>query len=488
MEIKNKLIKIMGFSYASFVLVRLLGFLFITIAFYNGGKEFLGEWFFILAIVGYFKYGWDALGQSFTKKMASEYSKNNLLELKKDLNGGFIIMCLVGLISALILFLFNYFLINHFAFTDKYLLQYHIIFNAIAVYVFFASLTVPLQSLMAAMQRNEIVHFIEAFQAILTTTLSILVVFVYPRLIWIVIIFTFVQIMIFIVYIVLKRSILKYKTEERFILPDMKSFKEQFAFSFYLLLLSVSGILLFQVDIILIAFFLPASLVAIYGICQKIYNFPMELSLRITTGLLPATSYFHGQGALKSIKELFLKTTKYTMIIYFSLGLTLLFHQWFNINHSAGLHVMKGLGRIKELLIYSWLCSIINVALSFFLIKKYGLVGVALGTTVPFVLFECYLLGSMLRHLKIKWSEYFKRILFPIYFPVIIVLVIHFWFFNVDSFNLITTAGAFVFTSVGIFLTYLIGLNAEEKGPIIYILNHIKLFIIRKKQAANAPL
>jgi len=359
------------------------------------------------------------------------------------------------------------------------------------------------------------VHFIEAFQAILTTTLSILVVFVYPRLIWIVIIFTFVQIMIFIVYIVLKRSILKYKTEERFILPDMKSFKEQFAFSFYLLLLSVSGILLFQVDIILIAFFLPASLVAIYGICQKIYNFPMELSLRITTGLLPATSYFHGQGALKSIKELFLKTTKYTMIIYFSLGLPLfiytfpilnswfgkefassgaivlsilLFHQWFNINHSAGLHVMKGLGRIKELLIYSWLCSIINVALSFFLIKKYGLVGVALGTTVPFVLFECYLLGSMLRHLKIKWSEYFKRILFPIYFPVIIVLVIHFWFFNVDSFNLITTAGAFVFTSVGIFLTYLIGLNAEEKGPIIYILNHIKLFIIRKKQAANAPL
>jgi O-antigen/teichoic acid export membrane protein len=148
----------------------------------------------------------------------------------------------------------------------------------------------------------------------------------------------------------------------------------------------------------------------------------------------------------------------------------LFFHQWFNINHCIGGYILKGIGKLTELLRYAWICSALNIVISLLLIYKFKLIGVALGTTLPFILFEGYILKHLLRHLAVGFKQYFNNIIFPIYLPIFVVITLCWTFFRVNTLNLIGTILGIILTSVGLFAIYIFSLNRDEKKPLLFFL------------------
>lgn len=495
MDFKNKLISIAGYSYLSFLISRLLGFLFLTFAFHRIGKDFLGLWFFVLAFISYFRYLWGSLDQSFIRNLSRVPSQ---AEIGENLSGDFLIMTALGLLSVFLLILLDTFLISYFPFSAAQKNIFHAVFNIMIGYVFLLSLTIPLRSLTMARQMAERVYLLEALQAVLNYSVGILILIFYPSLKLIMSAYLLIQFLILAVYLLIEKRLVLKILKEKMKLPPLQLVFGQLRFSSGLFLLTVAGIILYQADVTIIAYFLPIFLAGIYGTCQTIYRLPYEFALRIAAGILPATSYLHKEAAHGPLKKLFLRATKYSMLIYFPIAIPLFIyaypllnnwfdkdfahygaivlyilflHQWFEINHAVGVHMLEGLGKVRELLIHSWACAILNLILSLILIQRFGLSGVALGTTIPFIVFEFYLLNKLLKHLKVSWPEYLRAIILPVYLPLPIILMAYFLFIPVSKFGIITTLLGMFLTGLCLSIFYFVGMTEKEKAPLLSILS-----------------
>jgi hypothetical protein len=138
--------------------------------------------------------------------------------------------------------------------------------------------------------------------------------------------------------------------------------------------------------------------------------------------------------------------------------------------------------------------AVLNLGLSIFLVQQgFGLKGVALGTTIPFILLEVFFLRYVFSVLDIKWRVYAKQV-FAKTFPfagvtAVLMYGLLLWRTPIitgthDSlFSLIRDIielGGYFALGVGIYLLlfYLKGLEAHEKEDLKNILSKLKL---RKK-------
>jgi hypothetical protein len=148
------------------------------------------------------------------------------------------------------------------------------------------------------------------------------------------------------------------------------------------------------------------------------------------------------------------------------------------------------MNKIKKFVKYYGVVAILNLSLSVFLVQQgYGLEGVALGTTIPFVLLEVFFLAHVFKVLDIKWADYAKQVIVKtIPFAVIVSLIMYgvlLWRAPIIV-GTETTLFARLKDSVEIGLYYVFGsglylglfyfkgLNIKEKAEIKHIVSGIR--------------
>ena len=177
--------------------------------------------------------------------------------------------------------------------------------------------------------------------------------------------------------------------------------------------ISLSVMVMYQVDVLLIAFLVSTAAIAQYSLVAKFNQILRELEGLISYVVFPATASLAANGDVHRIRGLLLRGTKYETALMFPVvaatmafagpallvwvgpgyvplaPLIVLFCSYMLLNPLLGVswNLLLGMGRLRELLIVSGLLAISNLGLSILLtLWLRSIEAVILGTVVSFIL------------------------------------------------------------------------------------------------------
>lgn len=196
-------------------------------------------------------------------------------------------------------------------------------------------------------------------------------------------------------------------------------------FGFYVVLTNSVGMILIQIDSLLIGYFMDETEVGYYAVAvvlvQGITLIPFAIQ-RVTT---PAIATYHGKGEYESIRKLIknvmLKTFLVTVFLSALLAvfgkflIGLLFTEEFlpaylpmlilligTAIHTLTISVggaLSSIGKVNIIFRISVLCALINITLNTILIPKFGIVGAASATSISLIITVAMVLTFLKRYI-----------------------------------------------------------------------------------------
>jgi O-antigen/teichoic acid export membrane protein len=273
-------------------------------------------------------------------------------------------------------------------------------------------------------------------------------------------------------------------------------------FSLQAFILQLSVLIILSCDQIIIGIFLPIAAVTTYTIGLSIYNLIRSFVVTMQTGIIPMASELHALNYENALKELFLRGSKYLLILSFLLAIPaivfadvfigrwmgngyeesalvlqiLLVGMLFNALNLIGAHIFVGMGKISVYTKIRIFSAFLNLILSIMLLQFIGIIGVALGTTFQFIISELFLLRHFLSGLEISGKQFMNRcILSTIPYALFagLLLLIYRWYlwWFIDSQPLIAMLLAGVLYMIA-FLTciFVLGFSKEERTEFFFVL------------------
>jgi O-antigen/teichoic acid export membrane protein len=185
-----------------------------------------------------------------------------------------------------------------------------------------------------------------------------------------------------------------------------------FRFSVYAFLIVVSRQMIFFTDSIVIGFFLSTAMITFYFIASRLVLYLRMLITEMVGVLMPTTSDLGARNDHEAIARLLTISTKYMLLIALPVGAVFLtlgrnfIELWMGPGYSQSfpvlviltiamlVHFMEmpahtvllGLSKHRVVAFFTVIQGLLNVALSIVLVRRLGVVGVALGTMIPMIL------------------------------------------------------------------------------------------------------
>lgn len=195
----------------------------------------------------------------------------------------------------------------------------------------------------------------------------------------------------------------------RFTTWDTVAFRQIFSFSAYATLLLFSSSLILYSDSVVIGAFLPIGLITYFAIAGNLIDYTRSLVRGISTTLTPRTSALEARDP-HAVSGVILRAARLSTLLILPIAVTFLLRgsRFINIwmgpayGHEAGrilgiltvsllfsaatqvtLSALMGLSRHKEYAPFNIAEAVINLGLSIYWVRLFGIAGVALGTLVP---------------------------------------------------------------------------------------------------------
>jgi O-antigen/teichoic acid export membrane protein len=213
----------------------------------------------------------------------------------------------------------------------------------------------------------------------------------------------------------------------RLALADRAGIKLIFSFSVFSFLMHVSASLIYASDNVVIGAYLPVTFVTLYVIGGNLVEYARTLVAGISQALTPLASSTESRGNPQELQKLVLTSSRWASMVILPVTCTFFIRGrsfiglWMGWNFAdASGHVLSvlsitlmfwgancaiagiflGLSKHKPIVPALVLEGICNLALSIFLVKRVGIIGVAWGTAIP----------SLVTNL-IFWPWYIRRTL-----------------------------------------------------------------------------
>ena len=237
---------------------------------------------------------------------------------------------------------------------------------------------------------------------------------------------------------------------------DWRMVRQILSFSLYVLLLNAGARLCFETDALVIGRFVGVRSIPFYVVANSLIVYLMDFVIAIAAVIMPMTTRLRTEGDFSQLRAIFLKWSKVALSLTVMVGLFLIvlgpkFIGWWidpSFEGPAGqvlqilmvssllflpvrgvaLPVLLGLGRPRVPTLVFLATGVLNLVLSIALAGRLGLVGVALGTAIPNVLFAGVILVIACRELGISLSQYMIYVLPRAAVGAMPVLVLLIWF------------------------------------------------------------
>ena len=213
-----------------------------------------------------------------------------------------------------------------------------------------------------------------------------------------------------------------------------RAVRDLLSFSVFALLLNMGAMLAFRIDALVIGAVLDNEQVTVYGIGNKIFDPFINLLLAIGMVVMPLATSLSTRGEHAQLRDVLLKWSKVAVSLVLCLGAYLFvlgpefLAWWFPVGYQdasgrvqqvlmasffvflpvrgVALPILMGVGRPRKPAFGLLAMGLANLVLSLALVREHGVVGVALGTAVPNVLFAVWFALSACRELGVPPWHY----------------------------------------------------------------------------------
>ncbi|MBI5742126.1 MAG: oligosaccharide flippase family protein [Nitrospirae bacterium] len=225
-----------------------------------------------------------------------------------------------------------------------------------------------------------------------------------------------------------------------------------FTYSAYTFINMIANQLTNYTGSFVIGYFMGAAAITYFSIAWSLTEYLKQFCMAFTRVFIPAISEYEAIGDYETIRKLYISGTKYTLIIVilFCLGIMMLgepfialwmgskyssssapvliiliISQLFELPQLISYSVLFGLSKHKKLSYASLISAIVNFLLSIILVRKFGLIGVALGTAIPqIVLYGIFVPFYTNRNLKLSIRLFVRKTYMKVIIPAVLLLII----------------------------------------------------------------
>jgi O-antigen/teichoic acid export membrane protein len=229
----------------------------------------------------------------------------------------------------------------------------------------------------------------------------------------------------------------RYLPELRFSvsLIERATYRRIRGYSVSALLAMLAGRISFQTDSVVISYFLAPQFITFFAVGARLTDYVKSSLRAVTTVLTPAVSTLETHGDHAAIQRMFVDGTRYVLwaVLPIQAGLMLLGRPFLTLwlgarlaeecypvllilsvplalamAQSIGGRILYGTGKLRWYGRLAILEAAANLVLSVALVSYLGIEGVAWGTTIPNLLFNCILAVYVCRHLSIRLGYYLR--------------------------------------------------------------------------------
>jgi O-antigen/teichoic acid export membrane protein len=300
------------------------------------------------------------------------------------------------------------------------------------------------------LQRYDIVSVLSVIRALLSATLTVIVLLLRGGVLGIVVISILVMLIMQVPQIwFIQRVAPKFQlgwegAKWSFIRPVL-------AFSSSLFILGMAGRLQTKTDEIVIGAFLPVKVITPYAIARTLSEVVLVLTNQFMRVLFPLASELHAENDRDRLRALYIIGSRLTLAIALLIGCPLIILRksllilWVGMGYaeyghlvliltlaylieasqwSAGF-ILQGMARHRLMAVMAICSALGNLALSVALVRPFGLTGVALGTLIPITVFRlAVFLPYSMRVIGVSKTQVGKEVFLPAFLPAIPVVVL----------------------------------------------------------------
>lgn len=286
---------------------------------------------------------------------------------------------------------------------------------------------------------------------------------------------------------------------------NKKTFKELFAYSFFIFLGMIVDQVNWNVDNFILGIVKGSTEVSIYAVASIINGLFITLSITISGVMLPKISKMVSQSATNSeLTDELIKVGRLQLYVIFFIGSLIVFfgHQfisiWAGVGYeksyiialililpvsiplvqNLGISILQAKNMFKFRAIAAFCMTFVNIAISIPLAKIYGGIGAAIGTAISLVVLNIFIM-NFYYHLKVGLNmvKFWKSIIqILIYFiPPCILAVVLVRYLKFDSAILEMVLGGVIYSISFLFMAKF-AMNSYEKAILNSFLMKLKFF------------
>lgn len=500
---KGSVLRMVEFFSTSIVTLAMTPFIIHSL-----GDSMYGLWIFIGSFLGYYglmDFGLNSAIQRFLSRAIGASNKN---EANKVINTAFAIFTILGFVTLILSFIVAFI----FPLLIKNISEVNLFRNIIFILGLNFAIGLPLRvfsGILTAEIRYDLSTAVELIKLALRTTLIIIFLKAGQGIMALAIITFATDISGYVVKYFIVKNLYKYITFSKNLI-DKSKIRLLFGYSMYTFISQIADQLRFNVDNLVITAFIGLSSVTVYSIASRLVRYFIQFVTSAMGMFTPVFSQYEARGDYDSIREKFIFTTKISGYLSIMIGGILIIfgkafiQRWVGQEYSGAypilivlvipivlaciqnpsFQLLFGISKHKFYTASNAIEGIANLILSLILVKKYGLIGVALGTAIPMLIIKLFVQPIYTcRVINLSIKKYYFNVLMPTVLNSGVVLIV-FWaivrnFISADYFNLAALISVIVvlFTACIFFL----GFNLLER-------NHFKRLIFNTKVNAKIIL
>jgi O-antigen/teichoic acid export membrane protein len=273
---------------------------------------------------------------------------------------------------------------------------------------------------------------------------------------------------------------------------DRRMARKLLSFSSWLFVNDAAGLLQMKTDVVVIGALLPIAAVTPYAVCLKLSRIPKILTDQFVKVLLPLASELHARDDEQRLRTLYVWSSRLTLAIFVPFGCTIAMlgsdalTVWMGPEYGSywplvavlvlalGLDmaqwpagsILQGTARVRAMALVAAATGIANLVLSIVLARRFGLIGVALGTLIPTALASlAVVMPYSMRKIGVPAIEMVKDVMWPSLLPAIpAVMVLYALRSSFAPLTLVPLAGIAVAGIATYYVTYIsMGASPSEQ-------------------------
>ena len=418
---KVEILKNVGSSWCALGVNILVGIFLSPYILHRLGDEAFGLWVLIFSITGY--YGLFDLGirSSIVRYVAKYSATNNYEELNRLINTAMASYGTVGILALLVTFGGAFYVAPIFKISTNFLSTARSLFLMVGTAV---SLGFPLGvfgGILEGLQRFYLLNFTSISSTLLRALLIVLALRHGHGLLTVAIITVSLPLLAALVNATVVLHLVPLRFSPRYV--ERSSLQRIANYSGATFMIILAGRLRFKTDAVVIGTFVSSAAITYFAIGSRLVDYAGEVISSLAQIFVPMSSQSDATGDMDRLRKIFVAGNRACALIIFPIAailailgksvieawvgrryvatsypvlLVLLIPSTFMLAQAASARTLFGMAKHKTLAVVTLMEGVANLILSIILVRRFGILGDAVGTAIPLT---CTTLWFLPRHL-----------------------------------------------------------------------------------------